>query len=204
MVGDEDHPAVLDHRVGVRGGWLRALRTVGSLIARPAIPGGPWLVVGLARSGIAAAELLIGRGETVLGVDRGTPALPGGFPAVTGTDGLAELDQIGARAVVVSPGVPWNSPVVAEARRRGLAVMGELELGWRASRGRVLAITGTNGKTTTSELLAAICRDAGLHTVLAGNVGTALTALAPSTTIATTMVLEVSSFQLESSDGFAP
>ncbi|MEN0014155.1 MAG: UDP-N-acetylmuramoyl-L-alanine--D-glutamate ligase, partial [Solirubrobacteraceae bacterium] len=173
---------------------------------RPGIPAGPWLVVGLARSGVGAMRLLHGRGEAVLGIDAGSPTLPDDLPGdvVLGTDGLAELASFAPAAVVASPGVPWGAPVLAAARDAGLPVVGELELGWRASRGQVLAITGTNGKTTTSELVAAICRAAGRDVVLAGNVGFALTELAPQTTDDTTLVLEVSSFQLEAADGFAP
>lgn len=176
------------------------------MIARPPIPAGPWLVVGLARSGVGAMRLLASRGEQVTGVDAGRPTLPGDLPGavVLGTDGLAELRSSGAAAVVASPGVPWGAPVLEAARAAGLPVMGELELGWRASRGQVLAITGTNGKTTTTELVAAICRRAGRNVVLAGNVGYALTELAPTTTDDSTLVLEVSSFQLEAADGFHP
>lgn len=176
------------------------------MITRPAIPAGPWLVVGLARSGVGAMRLLAARGETVVGVDAGSPDLPDGLPGtvVLGTDGLDELRSSEAAAVVASPGVPWDAPVLVAARETGLPVMGELELGWRATRGQVLAITGTNGKTTTSELVAAICRAAGRAVVLAGNVGFALTELAPETTDGTTLVLEVSSFQLEAADAFRP
>ena len=176
------------------------------MIARPEIPAGPWLVVGLARSGVGAIRLLAGRGEEVVGVDAGRPELPADLPGrvVLGTDGLAELASLRPAGVVASPGVPWGAPVLEAARAAGLLVIGELELGWRASRGTVLAITGTNGKTTTSELVAAIGRAAGHHVVLAGNVGHALTELAPATTDGTTLVLEVSSFQLEAADAFTP
>src|SRR3712207_9474361 len=84
--------------------------------SRPPLPHGPWLVVGLARSGVAAARALLERGEQVLVVDAGEPEVPESIPAVTGTDGLAELDA--ARPVVKSPGVPAPAPVIAEARRR--------------------------------------------------------------------------------------
>ena len=176
------------------------------MIVRPEIPEGAWLVVGLARSGVGAMRLLAARGHEVVGVDAGSPELPADLPGriVLGTDGLAELESLRPVGVVASPGVPWGAPVLAAARAAGLVVIGELELGWRASRGQVLAITGTNGKTTTSELVAAICRAAGRDVVLAGNVGFALSELAPQTTDATTLVLEVSSFQLESADGFTP
>ena len=88
-----------------------------------------------------------------------------------GTDGLAALR--GVRAVVKSPGVPAQAPVVAAARERGLTVMGELELGWRLLTNEVVAVTGTNGKTTTVELIGHIHREAGLPAAVAGNVGTA-------------------------------
>ena len=101
---------------------------------RPPLPPGPWLVVGLARSGVAAALALRARGEEVRGVDRGQP--PGaavlrdaGVEVELGTDGLAALH--GAHAVVKSPGVPREAPVIAAARERGIPVLGELELGWR-------------------------------------------------------------------------
>lgn len=179
------------------------------MITRPEIPAGRWLVVGLARSGIGAMRLLASRGSEVVGIDAGQPVLPDDLPGDTalGLTGGADVEFLSGGkfdAVCVSPGVPWDAPVIAAAREAGLTVIGELELGWRASRGTVLAITGTNGKTTTSELLAAICREAGRPTVLAGNVGHALTELAPETTDETVLVLEVSSFQLESSLGFTP
>jgi UDP-N-acetylmuramoylalanine--D-glutamate ligase len=170
---------------------------------RPPLPPGPWLVVGIARSGVAAARALLARGEQVLAVDAGSPGVPDGIPAVTGTDGLAELE--GAAAVVKSPGVPAGAPVVAEARRRGIPVLGEIELAWRLTGGEVVAVTGTNGKTTTVQLLGAIHREAGVPVAVVGNVGTAYVSLAlrppaPGATI----VCEVSSFQLEDVLAFAP
>jgi UDP-N-acetylmuramoylalanine--D-glutamate ligase len=169
---------------------------------RPELPPGPWLVVGLARSGVAAARALLDRGEEVLVVDRGTPAVPDGIPARLGTDGLAELD--GVRAVVKSPGVPAQAPVVAEARRRGLPVMGELELAWRLVPGEVVAVTGTNGKTTTVELLGEIHRAAGVPVRVVGNVGTAYASLAGADLGGAVVVCEASSFQLEDTLAFAP
>jgi UDP-N-acetylmuramoylalanine--D-glutamate ligase len=169
---------------------------------RPELPPGPWLVVGLARSGVAAARALLARGEQVLVVDRGSPAVPHGVPAVTGTDGLAELE--GAGAVVKSPGVPAGAPVVAEARRRGVPVMGELELAWRLVPSEVIAVTGTNGKTTTVELLGAIHRAAGVSVRVVGNVGTAYASLAGEDLGGAVVVCEASSFQLEDTLAFAP
>ena len=143
---------------------------------RPPLPGGPYLVVGLARSGVAAARALLSRGEQVLVVDAGSPEVPRGIPAVTGTDGLAQLD--GVAAVVKSPGVPAQAAVIAEARRRGVPVMGELELAWRLVDAETIAVTGTNGKTTTVELLGEIHRAAGQPVRVVGNVGTAYASLA--------------------------
>jgi UDP-N-acetylmuramoylalanine--D-glutamate ligase len=169
---------------------------------RPELPHGPWLVVGLARSGVAAARALLARGEEVLVVDRGTPEVPDGIPAVTGTDGLAELERVAA--VVKSPGVPAQAPVVAEARRRGMPVMGELELAWRLVDAETIAVTGTNGKTTTVELIGHIHREAGLAVTVAGNVGTALSTLVDTLAPEAVVVCEVSSFQLEDTLEFAP
>jgi UDP-N-acetylmuramoylalanine--D-glutamate ligase len=158
---------------------------------RPPLPGGPYLVVGLARSGLAALQVLRARGERADGAD-----------SKLGSDGLAELEH--ARAVVKSPGVPGQAPVIAEARRRGVPVLGEVELAWRLIPNEFVAVTGTNGKTTTTELIGHIHREAGLPVAVAGNVGTALStyvdALAPEAVV----VCEVSSFQLEDTVAFAP
>jgi UDP-N-acetylmuramoylalanine--D-glutamate ligase len=158
---------------------------------RPPLPGGPYLVVGLARSGLAVLQVLHARGERAEGHD-----------SKLGTDGLAELEH--ARAVVKSPGVPAEAPVVAEARARGIPVLGEVEFAWRLIPNEFIAVTGTNGKTTTTELIGHIHREAGRPVTVAGNVGTALStyvdALAPETVV----VCEVSSFQLEDTVLFAP
>ncbi len=158
---------------------------------RPPLPGGPYLVVGLARSGLAVLQVLGARGERAEGAD-----------AKLGSDGLAELEH--ARAVVKSPGVPAEAPVIAEARARGIPVLGEVEFAWRLIPNEFIAVTGTNGKTTTTELIGHIHREAGLPVTVAGNVGTALStyvdALAPDAVV----VCEVSSFQLEDTVLFAP
>ena len=127
-----------------------------------------------------------------------------GMEVWTGVDGLVELKR--ARAVVKSPGVPREAPVVAEARRRGVSVYGELELGWRLVERPFVAVTGTNGKTTTAELLGAIWRAAGRPVDVAGNVGLAVSTLAadrrPDPDAA--VICEASSFQLEDTVAFAP
>jgi UDP-N-acetylmuramoylalanine--D-glutamate ligase len=171
------------------------------------MPKGPFLVVGLARSGQAAARLLAGRGETVRGVDSGGPKDTGrlsdvGVEVFLESDGLALLE--GTRTVVKSPGVPREAPVIAAALERGIDVVGELELAWRALPNRFLAVTGTNGKTTTVELLGHVYRGAGEPVAVAGNVGTPLSELVGQVEPDATVVCEASSFQLEDTSFFAP
>ena len=168
---------------------------------RPPLPAGPYLVVGLARSGLAAARMLRARGE-VLACDSGRPDIPPDLEAELGSDGLDLLER--AAVVVKSPGVPAQAPVIAAARRHDMPVMGELELAWRLLPNRFVAVTGTNGKTTTVELLGAIWREAGLPVAVAGNVGTPLASLVGELDDAATVVCEVSSFQSEDSVEFAP
>jgi UDP-N-acetylmuramoylalanine--D-glutamate ligase len=168
---------------------------------RPPLPGGPYLIVGLARSGVAAARMLREHGE-VLAVDSGRPEVPDDLDAELESDGLALLD--GAAVVVKSPGVPNEAPVVAAARERGLPVLGELELAWRLLPNRFVAVTGTNGKTTTVELLGAIWRAAGLPVAVAGNVGTPASTLVGDVDAGATVICEVSSFQAEDAEAFAP
>jgi UDP-N-acetylmuramoylalanine--D-glutamate ligase len=174
---------------------------------RPPLPAGPFLVVGLARSGQAAARLLAARGERVRAVDAGHPDRAAGLAGVgvevfLDTDGLAQLE--GTRTVVKSPGVPREAPVIAAALERGIEVMGEVELAWRALPNRFLAITGTNGKTTTAELVGHLYRGAGEPVAVAGNVGAPLAELVGETGRDTTVVCECSSFQLEDTVAFAP
>jgi UDP-N-acetylmuramoylalanine--D-glutamate ligase len=172
-------------------------------MSRPPLPIGPYLVVGLARSGQAAMRLLAARGEEVVGVDSGRPEvdLPG-LQVHLESDGVELLD--GAATVVKSPGVPNEAPAIAAARERGLDVIGELELAWRLLPNRFVAVTGTNGKTTTVELLGAIWRAAGLPVAVAGNVGTPLSSLAGELDSDATVICEASSFQLEDTVAFAP
>jgi UDP-N-acetylmuramoylalanine--D-glutamate ligase len=174
---------------------------------RPSLPPGPYLVVGLARSGQAAARMLAERGEEVVGVDSGQPAGAAGLrdlgvEVVLDEDGLALLE--GARTVVKSPGVPREAAAIAAALERGTEVIGELELAWRAIPNRFLAVTGTNGKTTVVEWLGHVYRTAGEPAAVAGNVGTPLSSLAGEVDPAATVVCEASSFQLEDSVAFAP
>jgi UDP-N-acetylmuramoylalanine--D-glutamate ligase len=174
---------------------------------RPQIPRGPHLVVGLARSGVAAALALRARGEEVIGVDAGAPAgaqelSEAGVEVHVGQEGVALLQRV--RAVIKSPGVPAEAPVIAAAHSRGLPVIGELELAWRMLPNEFIAVTGTNGKTTTVELIGQIHREAGMPVAVAGNVGTAVSSLVGIVGAGTTIVCEVSSFQLEDTVDFAP
>jgi UDP-N-acetylmuramoylalanine--D-glutamate ligase len=176
---------------------------------RPPLPPGPFLIVGLARSGRAAGLALRARGEDVTGCDSGAvdPAAIGELEAAgaavhESTDGVERLDGVGT--LVKSPGVPQDAPVVRAARERGVIVIGELELGWRLIQNELIAITGSNGKTTTTELVGQIHRDAELPVAVAGNVGTPLTSLAGMLDPAAVVVCEASSFQLEDSLAFAP
>jgi UDP-N-acetylmuramoylalanine--D-glutamate ligase len=174
--------------------------------ARPPLPGGPYLVVGLARSGVAAALALHARGEQVIGVDAGAPDV--GRLAEEGVEvhlddpGVQLLDRVAT--LVKSPGVPHSVAVVEAARARGLAVVGELELAWRMLPNDFIAVTGTNGKTTTTEWIGHVHREAGLPVAVAGNVGTAAASLLDCVAPEATIVCEVSSFQLEDTVAFAP
>ncbi len=174
--------------------------------------------MGLARSGAAAARVLRERGERVIGVDAGAPR-PGADDAPAGvgelgqlgvevhlrTDGVAQLAYLDqARAVVKSPGVPAQAPVIVAARERGIPVLGELELAWRLLANEFIAVTGTNGKTTTVQWIGHIHREAGLPAVVAGNVGAALSGLVGSIEERAIVVCEASSFQLEDTLAFAP
>ena len=180
------------------------------MIPRPPLPPGPYLVVGLARSGVAAALTLRGRGAEVTGVDSGPVAheaverlLAAGVGVHTPHDGVELLS--GAGSAIKSPGVPKEAPVIAAARERGIPVLGEYETGWRLlPEHEFIAVTGSNGKTTTVELIGHLHREAGVPAKVAGNVGTALTGLPGMLAPGTVIVAEASSFQLEDTEAFAP
>jgi UDP-N-acetylmuramoylalanine--D-glutamate ligase len=174
---------------------------------RPDLPPGPYLVIGLARSGSAAALALSALGQEVIGCDLGAPQdagrlAEGGVEVHLGTPGGELVPR--ARTLVKSPGVPRQAPAVSAARERGLAVIGELELAWRLIPNQFIAVTGTNGKTTTTELVGHVHREAGLAVAVAGNVGTPLSSLIGSLRPDATVACEASSFQLEDTQAFAP
>jgi len=174
---------------------------------RPPLPEGPYLVVGLARAGQAAARALAAMGEGVMGCDVGSPAGAAGLREVgvevnLDTDGIELLQR--ARCLVKSPGVPREAPAVAAARERGIPVVGELEVAWRLLPNRFVAVTGTNGKTTVTELLGHLWRTAGKPVAVAGNVGTPLASLVGATPAEATVICACSRFQLEAAEPSAP
>jgi len=168
------------------------------------------LVLGLARSGEAAALALRGLGDEVLGIDRKSDldADVAGRLAAAGVElHLGEENETllrGIDAVVKSPGVPGEAPIVLAARRLGIPVWSEIELGARLLANPILGVTGTNGKTTTTTLLGEIFRSAGRPVEVAGNIGRPLTSLIGATAPDAWVVCELSSFQLEDVDALRP
>jgi UDP-N-acetylmuramoylalanine--D-glutamate ligase len=166
------------------------------------------VVVGAARSGLAAAALLARRGARVTLTDL-RPSIPEAEPLRVlgvelhlGDHDAAAFDR--ADLVVVSPGVPSDQPLVAGARARGVPVIGELELASRWLRGRVIAITGTKGKSTTTTLTGRLLEAAGFKVAVGGNIGAPLSGQVDASTPDTLHVVEASSFQLEQIETFHP
>ncbi len=169
-------------------------------------------VFGLAKSGVAAARLLRAVGADVVGTDAKPAAALGrevaalaeiGVRLVTGAaDPMAAF--AGAELVVVSPGVPLDAPPLTAVRARQVPIIGELELGWRATEADTIAITGTNGKTTTTALTGSILAQQPRPVLVAGNIGTPLAAHALTFPPDGLVVCEVSSFQLETTELFQP
>ncbi len=169
------------------------------------------LVVGMARSGVAAAKLLAAQGATpVINDSKTAEQLGEVIQELQGQPYEWRLGEVpmelvaGCDAVVISPGVPIQSPFIAEAKARGIPVIGELELGYQQIPGHYVAITGTNGKTTTTSLVAEMFQNAGRLTWVGGNIGYPLTAFAGKSHPEDVVVVEVSSFQCESLDTFCP
>src|SRR5438876_6046339 len=169
------------------------------------------LVMGAARSGIASARFLVQRGATVALNDQKHLAEWAPAALALKTEGVAFvegeppswlLDQIDL--VVVSPGVPTKAIPIRYADRRGAEVIGEVELASRFLRGRTVAITGSNGKTTTTSLIGEMLKDAGLNVQVGGNIGTALISMIDSSRDDGWNVVELSSFQLETIVDFHP
>ncbi|MEO7649328.1 MAG: UDP-N-acetylmuramoyl-L-alanine--D-glutamate ligase [Bryobacteraceae bacterium] len=168
----------------------------------PQIDGARVLVVGLERSGLAAIDLLLARGAKVRATDT----------AVKGQEFLKsrcvrfdlQADEVfkNLDLIVISPGVPADLPQLVEARRQGVDVIGEVELAGRFLQGRVIGITGSNGKTTTTALAGHILRFAGVPVQVGGNIGTAVASLVESSRPDQWNVVEISSFQLETIRSF--
>jgi UDP-N-acetylmuramoylalanine--D-glutamate ligase len=169
------------------------------------------LVVGLGKSGLSAAMFLRGRGARVTVSDtRSAVALAQEIPALLEAGIMVESGGHGLLTfrrqdlIVISPGVPMDTPEVKQVIAFGLPVIGELELASRYLRGQVIAITGSNGKTTTTTLVGKIFADAEVPTQVGGNIGLPVIDLVAKSTPETTNVLEVSSFQLETVEEFHP
>lgn len=191
--------ALLDE-VDVRGTtyreWLRAKRVT---------------VVGLARSGVAAARLLARLGARVTATDAKPLAVLAPEARALGAAGIDLYagghppDAFdGAELVVVSPGVPAAHAMLALVRARGVPVIGELELAWRVMDAQLIAITGTNGKTTTTTLVGALLNEQVRPVLVGGNIGSPLAAYALDFPADGIVVAEVSSFQLETIEAFRP
>lgn len=169
------------------------------------------LVVGLGKSGLAAALFLRHKGAHVTVSDvRSAEALGKDIPALLEEGIMVEAGGHGLLTfrrqdlIVVSPGVPMNTPELVQAKNFGRPVIGELELAAHFLKGRMVAITGSNGKTTTTTLLGEILKAAGIKTLVGGNIGVPVIELIADSTNDTWSVLEVSSFQLESTVEFHP
>ena len=172
------------------------------------------LVVGLGKSGMAAALFLRDKGARVTVSDsRSAVALAGEIPALldagimveTGGHGLLTFRR--QDLIVVSPGVPYDTPELKQIRafgQPGPPIIGELELASRFLQGQMLAITGSNGKTTTTSLVGKIFAEAGRATLVGGNIGVPVIELVDKSSAGTISVLEVSSFQLETVEEFHP
>jgi UDP-N-acetylmuramoylalanine--D-glutamate ligase len=152
------------------------------------------VVVGMARSGVAAVELLREQGARVIAVDQ-DKTKEGVLPQT-------EESFAGADLVVLSPGVPADIPEAESARRRGVKVIGDLELASWFLKGQTIAITGSNGKTTTTAMTGHILEQSGIAAQVGGNIGTPPASMVKSSRQGQWNVLEVSSFQLETINTF--
>src|SRR5688500_770119 len=167
-------------------------------------------VVGAARSGVAAALLLAQRGARVTLAEAGSAIDPGAAGQLRDAGVELELGAhrletfASADLLVVSPGVPLDQPDVIAARRAGVQVIGEIEMASRWLSGRIVAITGTKGKSTTTTLTGRMFTAGGLKAVVGGNIGTPLSSQVAASTPDTFHIVEVSSFQLETTDTFHP
>ncbi len=167
------------------------------------------LVVGLGKSGFSAAKFLAERGAKVTAVDSACEEnlkadlkilRKLGVEIFTADNSLKRLES--KEMLVVSPGVPVENPLITGAQRVGIPVIGEIELGFRFCNSDIIAITGTNGKSTTCSLINTILKHAEIDSIAAGNIGLPLTSVIP--TKKKVIVLEISSYQMETVDTFCP
>jgi UDP-N-acetylmuramoylalanine--D-glutamate ligase len=186
-------------------------RTVAGMAPGIDLNGKRVLVIGLARTGIATALFASNRGAIVTGIDsRAEHDLAESAEKLRIAGVRLEFGQPSARVldrqhlVIPSPGVPADAPILQKARELSIPVWSEIELAHRFLDGKLIGITGSNGKTTTTSLLEHILRSAGYKTKLAGNIGTPLIAQVSETTEDTFTVAELSSFQLELIETFRP
>jgi len=166
------------------------------------------VVMGAARSGIAAAELLQRRGARVMLTERRDDFAQADALRNAGVDvelgGHTQATFDAADLVVTSPGVPPDEPTLVAARTRGVEVIGEVELASRWLRGRVIAVTGTKGKSTTTTLIGRMVASDGKPVLVGGNIGVPLSSQVDDSTPETIHAVEVSSFQLETTTTFRP
>ena len=169
------------------------------------------LIIGAGKTGVAAAKVLhnLGACVTVCDIKRDyllTDTLQQlkDIPVKVITGGYPDLSAIGIEMIVISPGVPLNIPPVVSAAKLGIPVWSEIELASTMFDAPIVAVTGTNGKTTTTSLLGQMFQDAGMATVVAGNIGVPLVGEVNKITSEHVVVLEVSSFQLEAIHFFRP
>ncbi|HWR16472.1 MAG TPA: UDP-N-acetylmuramoyl-L-alanine--D-glutamate ligase [Terriglobales bacterium] len=169
------------------------------------------LVVGLGKSGVASALFLKERGAKVSVSDSKSEAelhehipvlLDNGIAVETGGHGERTFQK--QDMIVISPGVPVNAPALGPARKLGIPIIGEVELAARFLKGKLVAITGSNGKTTTTALAGDVIAAGGVKTLVGGNIGTPAISLVPDSTDDSYSVLEISSFQLETIEKFCP
>jgi len=169
------------------------------------------LVVGLARTGIVTSLFAAGYGATVTATDEKSESELSEAAARLRDAGVklelgghSDATFLAQDLIVLSPGVPVKLAPVALARSRGVPVWSEIELAWRFLRGKLVAITGSNGKTTTTSLVAHILKTAGIQTLVGGNIGVPLLSLVESSVDSSVTVAEISSFQLEAIEAFRP
>jgi UDP-N-acetylmuramoylalanine--D-glutamate ligase len=164
------------------------------------LEGAKVVVVGMARSGVAAVELLLDKGASVRAVDQ-KPAAAGVVAGVK-VEPQTEASFADAELVVLSPGVPADLAIFEEARLRGVRVIGDLELASWYLQGEIIGITGANGKTTTTALTGHILKQSGIPVQVGGNIGTPPAAMVKTSRAGQRNVLELSSFQLETTETF--